>query len=356
MALARQALGTTSPNPAVGALIVKKGIIVGQGFTLSPGQAHAEIIALNKAGEEAQDATLYTSLEPCCLHGRTPPCTKAIIVAGIREVHIATLDPNPKVQGRGRDELEAEGIKVFLGEGEEEARELYEAFAKHVRLGIPFVVAKYAMSLDGKIATHTGQSQWITGEAGRNFVQELRRAADGIMVGVKTVMKDNPRLTARDEEGRPLKHQPLRVVVDSNASTPAQARLLKEPGKTLIATINASAMAVASLEAAGSEVLKLPSHGGRVDLKRLLKELGRRDVVSLLVEGGGTLLGSLFDLGLVDKVVAFISPIIIGGRDAPSPVEGRGTPVLRQAVALKDLRVEQVGSDLLIRGYPMPRD
>jgi diaminohydroxyphosphoribosylaminopyrimidine deaminase/5-amino-6-(5-phosphoribosylamino)uracil reductase len=350
LALARQALGTTSPNPAVGAVVVREGVIVGEGFTLPPGEGHAEAVALTRAGERARGATLYVTLEPCAHHGRVPPCTRAIIASGIARVHIATIDPNPIVNGKGKAELEAAGIEVVVGEREEEAREVIEAYAKHITTRLPFVTAKFAMSLDGKIATYTGDSRWITDREARLYAHQLRRASDAIMVGVNTVLRDDPRLTARDEVDRPLGHQPLRIVVDSHGRTPPSARLLREPGQTLIATSSIPAERAEALRGAGAEVLSLPGEGDAVDIGALLEELGRRDVVSILVEGGGTLLGSLFDRGLVDKVVALIAPIIIGGR-ALSPIEGRGVARLAEALRLRRTRVDRVGDDILVVGY-----
>lgn len=353
IALAQQALGTTSPNPAVGAVVVKDGAIIGEGFTLPPGQRHAEIGALQQAGDLAQGASLYTTLEPCCNFGRTPPCTRAIIAAGIEQVHIAVTDPNPLVAGRGRAELEDAGISVVQEESQDAAR-LYEAFAKHINTGLPFVTAKFAISLDGKIATHTGDSKWVTGSEARTLVHQMRRQADAIMVGVNTVLADDPLLTARNEGGHPLAHQPLRVVMDSHCRTPASAKMLLEPGKTLIfASTEEFPAKIRALKGAGAEVI--PSSLGadhRVDARLVVAELGRRDVVSLLVEGGGTVLGSLFDAGLVDKVYAFIAPMIIGGQKAPSPVAGRGALTMAQAWGLQCTNFEAIGTDWLITGYP----
>lgn len=357
IALARQALGATSPNPAVGAVIVKDGAIVGEGFTLPPGQHHAEIAALEQAGPAARGATLYATLEPCCNYGRTPPCTKAIIAAGIRKVHVAAIDPNPKVCGKGCAELEAAGIEVVREECQA-AQELYEAFAKHINTGLPFVTAKFAMSLDGKIATHTGDSKWITGSEARSVVQQMRRECDAVLVGVNTVLADDPQLTARDETGRPLTRQPLRVVLDSRCRTSPAARLLREPGKTLIFTSpDAPQERLERLATAGAEVFQTASApGGWVDLRAVLAELGQRDVVSLLVEGGGMVLGSLFDAGLVDKVHAFLAPAIIGGNQAASPVEGRGAVAMADAWRLESCRIQQIGPDWLITGYPAKTD
>ena len=355
-ALAREAIGNTSPNPAVGAVVVKDGVAVGEGYTQPPGQPHAEIVALQQAGEASGGAFLYVTLEPCCVYGRTPPCIQAIIAAGIIEVHVATADPNPLVDGRGIAELQAAGIRVHRRDGKGEARELYEAFAKHITTGQPFVTAKFAMSLDGKIATRTGDSRWVTGEPARGRVQQMRRTCDAIMVGVNTVLRDDPQLTVRGADGEALGHQPLRVILDSKGRTPPQARLLRAPGRTLIAVTRPPDTRAAALARAGAEVLHLPeTEGGMVDLHTLTQTLGARDVVSLLVEGGGTLLGSLFDLGLVDKVAAFIAPTVIGGHSAPSPVGGKGSAEISQALKLNRVRVERIGEDILVVGYPPAR-
>ena len=357
LALARQAMGTTSPNPAVGAVVVRDDVVVGEGFTLSPGQSHAEVVALARARGSCLGASLYVTLEPCCVYGRTPPCTRAIIEAGISEVHVAYRDPNPRVNGKGLAELEAAGINLYPGEGEEEAGELYEGFAKHISTGIPFVIAKFAMSLDGKIATHTGDSRWVTGIAARNYAHEMRRTCDAIMVGVNTVLRDNPQLTARDGDGKPLDHQPLRLILDSKARTPPDARLLKEPGMTSIAVTQPPSDRMAALTKTGAEVLETPADGkGMVDLRALLQTLGARGVVSLMVEGGSTVLGSLFDLDLVDKVAAFIAPKIIGGLCAPPPVGGMGNASMSQAVAMEQVKIQQIGEDILVVGYPAAKN
>lgn len=352
--LARQGIGTTSPNPSVGAIIVKNGHIVGEGFTLPAGQHHAEIVALTQAGAAAQGATLYTTMEPCCHFGRTPPCTRALIASGIREVHFSIIDPNPLVSGQGSAELQAAGIEVVRGEEAEAAAELYEAFAKYVTKKCPFIRIKFAMSLDGKIATHTGDSKWITGSEARALVQQMRREADAVMVGVNTVLADDPQLTCRDEHGVPVARQPLRVVADSAGRMPADAQLLRQPGLSLLAvTARASQERVSRLSAAGAEIFLAPQDAqGMVDLGAVLDELGRRGIVSLTVEGGETILGSLFDAGLVDKVFAFIAPVIVGGRGALSPVAGRGAPRLAEALRLERLKVQSVGNDWLLSGYP----
>ena len=353
IALAREARGRTSPNPPVGAVVVRDGEIVGEGHTQPAGLSHAEIVALQEAGERARGATLYTTLEPCCHFGRTPPCTRAIIASGIREVRVAVVDPNPKVCGQGMAELEQAGIGVAKEESEP-ARELYRGFAKHVLTGLPYVVAKFAMSLDGKIATRTGDSKWVTGREARSLVQELRRVSDAVMVGSNTVLADDPQLTARDGDGQPLDVQPVRVVLDTRCRMTPDSRMLREPGLTLVFVGEEVPIdATKKLSEAGAEVI--PAGLGddwRVDVGLALSELGRRGVVNLLVEGGGTVLGSLFDAGLVDEVRAFVAPVIIGGGEAASPVEGWGAESMARAWRLEGTVMEQVGGDWLISGYP----
>ena len=351
LSLARRAVGSTSPNPAVGAVVVKDGAVIGEGWTQPRGEAHAEVMALQQAGPDASAATLYTTLEPCNHFGKTPPCTQAIIEAGIAEVHAAVLDPNPLVNGSGLSHLKETGVKTHVGEGEEQARELMEAYMKFITTGLPFVTAKFAMSLDGKIATRTGDSRWITGEEARRYVHQLRSASDAIMVGINTVLADDPHLTARDEHGNPHSRQPLRVLVDSRGSLPRGARLLAEPGHTLVAVAGADEAARRRLAKTGAEVHSVPADDGSVDLPGLVRVLGRRDITSVLVEGGGTLLGSLFDHGLADKVVAFIAPTILGGKTAPSPVAGVGIEALADAKALSRVKVIQFGMDTAISGY-----
>lgn len=356
LSLARLALGSTSPNPAVGAVIAKDGVIIGEGYTQPPGAAHAEIVAIKQAREDVRGATMYVTLEPCCHFGRTPPCTQAIIEGGIAEVHIATLDPNPLVSGRGRAALDDAGIKTVLGEREEEARELNEAYIKFITTGLPFVTVKFAMSLDGKIATKTGDSKWISGEESREYVHRLRRVADAIMVGVNTIIDDDPRLTARHGvEQAGVQEKPIRVVVDSKARTPPTAQVFKQPGRTIVAVTTAAPPSnMKELEKAGAEVLELPSREALVDLEALLAELGKREITSVLVEGGGMLLGSFFELHekcLVDKIIAFIAPVIIGGRDAKLAVGGKGAERITDALRLSRVKVERFGDDMMICGY-----
>lgn len=354
--LAQEVVGATSPNPSVGAVLVKDGVVIGAGATQPPGQDHAEIVALKQASENAKGATLYTTLEPCCTWGRTPPCTKAVIAAGITEVHIGAIDPNPDVSGNGQKELEATGIKVVI-EAVEGTRELYEAFAKHIATGTPFVTVKYAMSLDGKIATHTGDSKWVTGPEARGYVQQMRRTCDAILVGVNTALTDDPYLTSRDDAGNPIDRQPLRVVIDSVCHTPVGAMMFRQPGSTVIATTQAAPdIRVVALEQAGAEVVVLPSGADqRVNLPSLLDYLGARGVLNLLIEGGGSVHGAFFDAGLVDKVYAFVAPMIVGGESSLSPVEGSGVSVMADAWQLAETRTEQIGPDWLIIGYPQKK-
>ncbi len=353
LSLARLALGQVSPNPAVGAVIVRNGEVVGQGYTHPPGLDHAEIVALKQAGGQARGGVMYLTLEPCCHHGRTPPCTQAIITAGIIEVHLATFDVNPVVLGRGKEELEGAGIRVCVGEHEAEAKQVNEAYAKFITKGIPFITVKFAMSLDGKIATRSGDSRWISGELARKRVHNLRYTADAVMTGVNTILVDDPRLTARCcGSGGMLKKQPARVVVDSKGRAPLTARVFTEPGKAIVVLGKlASAEEKESFAQVGAELLELPSPEGRVDLERLLGALGERGITNVLVEGGGILLGALFDGGLVDKVIAFIAPIIIGGREAVTAVAGRGVEQVADSLKLEWVSVERFDEDLMVSGY-----
>ncbi len=296
---------------------------------------------------------MYVTLEPCCHYGRTPPCTQAIIAAGISKVHLAMLDPNPLVSGQGEDQLEREGIKTYVGECEQEAKEINEAYIKFITTGMPFVTAKFAVSLDGKIATKSGDSEWISGSEARKYVHYLRYIADAIMAGANTVIADDPHLTCRyGGRGGKAKKQPLRVIVDGRGRTPVTAQVFNEPGKALLALGESSEPEKReALAQAGVELLELPSAEGTVDLERLLKTLGEREVSSVLVEGGGILLGSLFDHGLVDKVIAFIAPIIIGGEEAKTAVAGEGVDKVIDAVKLERISVEKFGEDLMVSGY-----
>ncbi len=354
LSLAKLALGQVSPNPAVGAMVVKNNVVVGQGYTQTPGSSHAEIVALEQAGEEARGSKMYVTLEPCCYYGRTPPCSQAIITAGITEVHMAMLDPNPLVLGKGKDELGEAGIKTFVGEHMKEAKIINEAYTKFMTSGLPFITAKFAMSLDGKIATQSGDSQWISGDEARHYAHSLRYTNDAIMTGVNTVLADDPQLTARCCGGRggTAKKQPLRVIVDGKGRTPLTARVFSEPGETLLVLgRQARPEEKAAFAQVGAELLELPSVEGYIDLKGLLEVLGKRQITSILVEGGSILLGSLFDQRLVDKVIVFIAPIIIGGEKAKTAVGGKGVAKVAGSFKLVHVIEERFGQDIMVIGY-----
>jgi diaminohydroxyphosphoribosylaminopyrimidine deaminase/5-amino-6-(5-phosphoribosylamino)uracil reductase len=354
LSLAELALGYTSPNPAVGAVVVKDGAVVGLGHTQPPGLAHAEVVALQQAGERAGGATMYVTLEPCCHYGRTSPCVKSIIEAGISTVHVALVDPNPKVSGQGIEQIRKAGIEVIVGEYEEKARVINEGYIKFITTGFPFIIAKYAMSLDGKMATREGDSRWISNNDARNYVHRLRHIADAIMVGANTVINDNPRLSARGSSGKGglTRIQPLRVIVDGKGRIPASAQIFTEPGKTLVVVAkNIEAKKKEALVNVGAEVLELDADKGIIDLENLFEVLGKRQITSVLVEGGSKLFGFLFDNKLADKVLAFVSPIIIGGEQAKTAIGGSGFGKVAEAISLQDVRITNFGNDVLISGY-----
>ncbi|MBN1855828.1 MAG: bifunctional diaminohydroxyphosphoribosylaminopyrimidine deaminase/5-amino-6-(5-phosphoribosylamino)uracil reductase RibD [Dehalococcoidia bacterium] len=354
LSLARLARGYASPNPAVGAVVVKDDGVVGMGYTQPVGGPHAEVVALQQAGENARGAVMYVTLEPCCHFGRTPPCTNAIIDAGVSEVHVAMVDPNPVVSGKGIKALNEAGIRTYVGTHEAEARSILEAYIKHTTTGLPFVIAKFAMSLDGKIATRGGHSQWISNEQARCFVHGVRHTVDAIMVGVNTLITDDPRLTARGCCGRSgcTSKQPLRIIADGTGRSPVDARVFNEPGQTLIATVRPFDVdKKKALEKTGVEVLELPGENGRVDLETLLRVVGERGVISVLMEGGSELLGYAFDHNLVDKVLAFIAPIIIGGTEGRTAVGGDGVLTVQEALNLDSVEVTKFADNVLVSGY-----
>jgi diaminohydroxyphosphoribosylaminopyrimidine deaminase/5-amino-6-(5-phosphoribosylamino)uracil reductase len=348
---ARSALGTCSPNPAVGAVLVVDGRVVGRGRTQPPGEAHAEVMALRDAGEAARGATMYVTLEPHNHQGRTPPCTEAIIEAGVSTVHYALDDPNPAVSGSGGRRLREAGLGVTSGDGALESATLLEGYLKHRRTGMPAVVVKFAASLDGRIASASGDARWVSGPEAREWVHRLRARVDAIMVGSGTVLADDPELTARPASVHPP-HQPLRVAVDSRGTIPTTARFLGE-GALLATTAGAPAEWRRAIEATGTEVVVLPEADGHASLEALLANLGARGVLTVLVEGGATLLGSLFDERRVDRLYAVIAPVIIGARDAPAAVAGNGAQVMADAPRLHGLTVEHLGNDTLIAGVPV---
>ncbi|HEY0004030.1 MAG TPA: bifunctional diaminohydroxyphosphoribosylaminopyrimidine deaminase/5-amino-6-(5-phosphoribosylamino)uracil reductase RibD [Pyrinomonadaceae bacterium] len=350
--LAARGSGQVSPSPLVGCVIVTdEGEVIGEGHYLYDGLKHAETIALEEAGPMARGATAYVSLEPHAHHGRTPPCTDALIKAGVRRVVAPIEDPNPKVSGKGFAHLRSVGIEVSTGILAREAERLNEKYIHFMRTGRPFIHLKLACSLDGRIATRTGDSRWITGEEARARVHELRHEYDAILVGANTALTDDPLLTDRSglKRRRPL----LRVVVDTSlrlapdshlASTARQAPVL------VFTSSHADAAKIAALESLGVEVV-LDSSGGR-DLSAVLEELGQRSIQSLLIEGGATIAGAFLDASLINKVSFFIAPILIGGRDAPLAVGGTGAQKISDAVRLHELEIMQRGADLEITGYP----
>ncbi|MGA8427521.1 MAG: bifunctional diaminohydroxyphosphoribosylaminopyrimidine deaminase/5-amino-6-(5-phosphoribosylamino)uracil reductase RibD [Candidatus Dormiibacterota bacterium] len=346
--LARLANYRTTPNPMVGAVLIRDGVVVGEGHHTRAGGPHAEVVALDQAGPLARGATLWVTLEPCSTTGRTGPCTERILAAGVAEVRVATLDPNPAVDGRGVSQLRAAGLRVQVGEREEEAKALIREFSHWVSTGVPLVTLKFAMSLDGKVATAGGDSQWITSDLGRARGHQLRSQHDAIMVGSGTVLADDPQLTARngDEGGR----QPVRVIVDSRLRTPANAKVLRTAGgAVLVATAGEpDAVRRRALEHAGAEILLLPADEGKVSLAALLQHLGERQLTSLLVEGGPTLLGSFLAQRLGNRIAAFVAPILLGGVGAPGPFGGPGAATLDQSWRAAALHAEAIGPDLLL--------
>jgi len=347
LGLAERGRGLVSPNPMVGAVVVAKGRIVAEGFHGGPGLPHAEAVALGEAGAAARGATLYVSLEPCDHHGRTPPCTDAIVGAGLARVVAAMRDPNPVVDGRGLAKLRAAGIEVVEGLHAEEASRLNEAFIKHVRTGLPFVTWKMAASLDGKVAARDGTSRWVTGEAARVDVHRLRAAADAIVVGAGTALADDPSLTVRDPayRGRP----PLRVLVDARGRVPATGDLFDDAAPTLVATTElASEGRRADWISAGAEVVVYESEGERVPVGRLFTDMGKRDLQGVLLEGGPTLAWSALQEDVVDKVVVYLAPKLIGGADAPTVLGGRGFAPIGQALSLQIRSFDLVGEDLRV--------
>lgn len=347
--LARRAEGRTRPNPAVGAVIVKDGVVVGRGFHPRAGEPHAEIFALRDAGERARRGDLYVTLEPCSHHGRTGPCADAIIEAGLSRVFVGTRDPNPQVAGEGMRRLRDAGIEVHCGILENPCRRIIAPFARHILTGLPFVVLKSAMTLDGKTATAGGHSRWVSNGASREEVHRLRDRVDAIMVGIGTVLRDDPSLTTRLPDGG---RDPDRVVVDSQLRIPEAAALLhlKSAAGTLIATTDqAPGDKMERIREMGAEVLVLPRRDGRVDLQALLEVLGARGVQSLLLEGGAELNGAFWRAGLVDRVMMFVAPKIVGG-DGKGVFAGPGVGAMSDATVLRDVRVRQFGDDTLIEG------
>lgn len=332
LTLAARGFGKTSPNPLVGAVIVKNGKIIGEGWHKKAGKAHAEINAISEAGRETEGATLYVTLEPCSTTGKTPPCTDAIISAKIAKVVTGCLDANPSHSGKGMDILQKNGIKCVCGVEENRCLKLNEAFFYWIRTGMPFILLKMAMTLDGKTATAEGESKWITGPEARKSVQKLRKWADAVMVGGETVRKDSPSLTVRDKNGEPLKNwnQPERLVV-SRSMTSEDAERVMSPGRKPVMIKAESA----------SEWIKT------------VKKLGKAGITAILAEGGSELASSLISAGIINKTAFYIAPKILGGKNSKPVIGGANPSSLGDALDLKDVKIKQIGEDLLITGYPV---
>lgn len=344
--LAEKGRGLASPNPMVGALVVRDSHIVGKGYHRKAGSDHAEIIALREAAENARGATLYVTMEPCCHHGKTPPCTDAIKKSGITRVVSAMTDVNPEVCGGGFISLQQNNIETVVGINENRAQKLNEAYIKFIRKKIPFVTLKLAITLDGKIAGPDGKSKWITGPETQKRIHLLRSWSDAVMVGVGTVLADDPMLTVREVKGA----NPLRVIVDSRLRTPGDSKVLSDKNVVIATTDRADEKKLSLFAESGIEVWKFDSRDGRVPMLEVLKKLGERDITSLFCEGGGILAATLLNERLVDKVIFAVAPKILGnGYDA---VKGLDIESLDDAICLKDMKVETIGNDIVISGYP----
>lgn len=349
--LAEKARGRTSPNPMVGALVVKNGAVISRGYHRRAGEPHAEAVALEKAGKKAKGATLYVTLEPCShTNKRTPPCTPLVLRSGVKRVVVSMIDPNPSVSGGGLKALRKAGIEVVTGVLEAEAAKLNEAFIKFITKGMPFVTLKIAQTLDGKIATASGESKWITGEKARAEGHRLRNSNDAILVGVNTVLKDDPSLTTRIPGGR----DPLRVIVDTRLRTPLTARVMtqKSSAKTCIATLDSMPKdKLVELLDCGAEIILAKGRKGYVDLKSLMKMLGSHGITSVLIEGGAEVNASALKAGIVDKVVMFLAPMLMAGADSLCSIGGASPVKLSQAVRLSEVTSRFVGKDIMIEGY-----
>ncbi|MFC1593157.1 bifunctional diaminohydroxyphosphoribosylaminopyrimidine deaminase/5-amino-6-(5-phosphoribosylamino)uracil reductase RibD [Candidatus Omnitrophota bacterium] len=346
----RQALraeGWTFPNPLVGALVVKRGKIIARGYHKKAGLPHAEVVVLSLAGKRACGAQLYVTLEPCSHFGRTPPCTDMIIKSGVKEVFVGMLDPNPLNNGKGVEVLRRQGIKVQVGFLEDKIRRINECFVKYMTEKLPYVTVKVGQSLDGKIATYRNSSQWITSDRAREYVHRIRDKFDAIMVGVNTILRDNPKLQPVSSSKTLTK-----IIVDSNLSISCQAVALQNP-PVIIATLKTAPdqeTANRDILSQKAQIIDVKERDGQVNLRDMMKKLARLQITSILVEGGGTLIGSLFDEGLVDRVLFFISPKIIGGKNATSSVMGRGVSHPDKAFRLKDVSLRRIGDDFLVEG------
>jgi len=350
--LAIKGEGFTSPNPMVGAVVVKNGRVVGRGYHQMAGGPHAEVNAIDAAGKLAKGATLYVTLEPCNHTGRTPPCTLKILETGIKRVVFAMIDPNLDVAGRGAEFLEQQGIQITSGVCQQQALKLNEAFVKFVRTRRPFVIAKCAATLDGRIATRSGDSKWVTGEKARQFVHRLRHAVDAILVGINTVRTDNPSLTTRlpDSRGK----DPVRIILDTRLSISPDARLLRQESEAdtiLVVGPDLTPDKLTTFEKGGIRVIQSELKNGLIDMNVLMDRLGAMSLTSLLIEGGSRVLASAFRADIVNKVLFFYAPKILGGDDGIPICSGPGPELMSQGIAVKDINVHQFGDDVMIEGY-----
>ena len=341
--LAEKGRGYVSPNPLVGCIIVKRGKIVGRGYHKKYGEAHAEINALKAAGKKANNATMYVNVEPCSHWGKTSPCTEKIVEAGIREVVVGMEDPNPLVDGY--KELKFRGLKTRIGILRDKAKKLNEAYIKYMKTKKPFVILKLAMSLDGKIATSTGDSKYITSTAARKYVHQIRNDVDAVMVGINTVIRDNPLLDSRLVKGK----NPIKVIVDSTLKISENSKVLNDPSKVIIATTNkAPKHKIDKLQNKGARILVLKPKKGLVDLKELMKELGKSEIASVMIEGGAELSGNAIKEGIVDKLLIFTAPKIIG--NGLGPIKNLGIKKVNKAINLRNILTKKIGNDLLVEG------
>jgi len=347
LGLARRGVGKTSPNPAVGAVVVRKGKVVGKGYHRMAGLPHAEIEALRMAGGKAQKADLYITLEPCNHKGRTPPCTESILAAGIGRVIVGAEDPNPRVAGRGIKRLQRGGVAVSTGILRDECAKVNEAYNKYITTGLPYVTLKLAATLDGKIATKAGESKWITGSRARRHVHKMRSEADAVMVGGGTVRRDDPELTVRQVGGR----DPVRVVVDSELGLSPEAKVFGPRGRLIIATTRKAGKAkVKAAEERGATVLILPAMKGGVHLGRLMAVLGEMEIMAVMLEGGGRLAASCVRSGIVDKLCLFYAPKIVGGDGVPL-LGGLGVKQLVDSTSVKNMTIKRFADDFMVEGY-----
>jgi len=343
--LAKKAAGWTSPNPMVGAVLVKDGKIIEEDYHKGAGSPHAEALVLKKAGKSAKGSTLYVNLEPCChTNKRTPPCTEAIIRAGIKKVVAAIIDPNPQVCGKGLRQLKEAGIEVLYGILKEDAKKLNEAYIKYITTGLPLVTLKIAMSLDGKIALPSGESKWITSEKSRMLVQKMRASSDAILTAIGTVKADNPLLTVRI----PSAHSPIRVVIDPELEISLDAKILQTPPKTILVTSNKKSKKIDEIYNMGTEIM---FYTNKLRLRWLMKMLAKKGITSVIVEGGSGLSSYLLNEKIVDKVVFFIAPIIIGGKDSYPAIGGISCGRLKDAYKIKDIKIKKIGKDIMVEGY-----